>query len=367
MTTLGDDSVTAEPAAVSAEAFGRLDDGTTIERWLLDDGTVTVAVLTYGGILQQVVAPDREGRRADVTLGFDDLAGYLRPQPYLGALVGRYANRIAAGRFELDGHAYQLDRNHGGHHLHGGVVGFDKRVWAAQARPGAGGVQLSLTSPDGDQGYPARLDVVVEYTLAGGTLTIAYTATNAEPPRGPATIVNLTNHAYFNLAGHAAGSVGDHVVHVPADRYVCSDADLIPTGAFAEVAGTALDLREPRPFAAGWDRAEEAITNAGGYDHSWLLDGAAPGRPVLAARVSEPVSGRVLEVGTDQPAVHLYSGNMMVPLSGAKGGATYPHRGGFCTETQHLPDSPNHPGFPSTVLRPGETFRTSTTFRFTTA
>jgi len=361
MTSLGGGAATA----VVRESFGALPDGTPVDRWLLDDGTVTVAVLTYGGILQQVVVPDGAGGRADVTLGYPDLTGYLGPQPYLGALVGRYANRIAEGRFPLNGRTYQLDRNHGRHHLHGGVAGFNTRVFAAE--PIAGGVRLTLTSPDGDQGYPARLDVAVEVTLAAGALTLAYTATNAEAEGGPDTIVNLTNHAYFNLAGHAAGTVGGHVVQVPADRYVGTDAELIPTGELAEVAGSALDLREPRPFAAGWDRDEEPIVNAGGYDHSWLLGGVAPGRPVLAARVSDPVSGRVLEVSTDQPAVHLYSGNMMEPLPGGKDGATYPHRGGFCAETQHLPDSPNHPGFPTTVLRPGATFTTTTTFRFTTA
>jgi len=355
-----------DTTALSTSDFGALADGTPVQRWHLDDGTLRVAVLTYGGALQEILAPDRDGARADVTLGFDDLAGYLGPQPYFGALIGRYANRIAAGRFRLNGRGYQLEANHAGHHLHGGSAGFDRRVWRAEPIDGCG-VRLALTSPDGDQGYPARLDVTVEYTLAGGALRIGYSATNAEPEGGPDTIVNLTNHAYLNLAGHAAGDIGAQLAQVPAARYARSDADLIPTGELPEVTGTPLDLRAARPFAAGWDDGFDQIVNAGGYDHSWLLDGAAPGRPVPAARISDPGSGRVLEVSTDQPAVHLYSGNMMEPLPGGKGGHAYRRRGGFCVETHHLPDSPNHPGFPTTVLRPGQTFRTGTTFRFTTA
>jgi aldose 1-epimerase len=349
--------------AVAREPFGALPDGTAVDRWTLDDGTATVAVITYGGALQQIVVPDRDGARADVTLGFDDLAGYLGPQPYFGALVGRYANRIAQGRFDLNGRTYQLDRNHRGHALHGGWQGFTHRVWAAQELPGTG-VRLSLTSPDGDQGYPARLDVTVAYTLDGGVLTLEYAATNAEPDGGPDTVVNLTNHAYFNLEGHAAGPVGEHLVQVPWDRFVVSDEGLIPTGAFADVAGTPLDLREARPFAAGWDADTEQIRNAGGYDHSWLVD-ATPGGLAVAARVIDPTSGRMIEVATDQPAIHVYSGNMMEPIHGAKDGATYPWRGGFCLETHHLADSPNHPTFPTTVLHPGQTFRTTTAFTFT--
>jgi aldose 1-epimerase len=351
--------------ALSGSAFGELADGTPVERWVLDDGTVRVAVISYGGALQEITVPDRDGNRADVSLGFDTLAGYLGPQPHLGALIGRYANRIAGGRFPLNGTSYQLETNHGRHHLHGGSVGFDRRVW--RVGPVADGVRLALTSPDGDQGYPARLDVTVDYTLAAGTLRIDYTATNTEPVGGPDTIVNLTNHCYFNLAGHAAGPVGEHVLEVPADRYVPSDAELIPTGTAADVSGTPFDLRTPHRFADGWDADVEQVRNAGGYDHSWLLPGAEPGRPVFAVRVTEPRGGRVLEVTTDQPAIHVYSGNMMTRLVGVKDGLAYDRRSGFCAETHHLPDSPHHPGFPSTVLSPQQTFRTTTTFRFTTA
>jgi len=362
MDVTGDPQVTS----VSRQDGGALPDGTPVERWVLDDGTLRVAVLTYGAVLQQVIAPDREGRPADVVLGFDDAAGYRTPgQPYHGAVIGRYANRIADGRFTLNEREYQLARNHGGQHLHGGVEGFDTRVWRAQELDGAG-VRLALTSPDGDQGYPGALDVTVDYTLAAGELTLRYTATNAEPAGGPDTILNLTNHTYFNLAGHAAGEVGAHLAQLPSGRIALADERLIPTGAFGDVAGTPFDLREPRPLAAGWDADVEQIAHAGGYDHSWILD-AEPGRPVLAARVTDPASGRVIEVRTDQPAVHLYSGNMMEPLAGAKDGAVYGRRWGFCLETHHLPDSPNHPQFPTTVLHPGETFTTVTAFRFTTA
>jgi aldose 1-epimerase len=349
---------------VTREDAGALPDGTPVERWVLRDGTVTVAVLDHGATLQRIVAPDRDGRAGDVVLGFDDPAAYVEDQPYFGAVIGRYANRIAEGRFPLNGRVYQVARNHHGHHLHGGGRGFDKRAWSGQAVPN--GVRLSLTSPDGEEGYPGRLDVTVTYTLVGGDLTLVYTATNTEPDGGLDTIVNLTNHVYFNLAGHGAGSVGEHRVRVPGDRFVPGDADLIPTGDLADVTGTPMDLRAGPTFAAGWDADDEQIRNAGGYDHSWLTVGARPDEPVLAARVVEPVTGRTLEVFTDQPAVHVYSGNMMTHLPGGKGGCSYDHRGGFCLETHHLPDSPNHPAFPSTTLAAGRTFRTTTTFRLGT-
>lgn len=348
---------------VSRTPFGALPDGTPVDRIRLDDGLLVVSVLSYGGILGELWAPDAAGRREDVVLGFDDLAGYLGGQPFHGAIIGRFANRIAGARFELNGRTYELEANQGPNHLHGGSGGFNTRVWEVTELPGSG-VRLHLVSPDGEAGYPARLDVTVDYTLAGGTLTIGYTATNTEPEGGPATIVNLTNHAYFQLAGHAAGSVGAHVVEIPASRFVRTGPGLIPTGELATVEGTPLDLRSPRARATGWDDPHEQIALAGGYDHTWVLDDAAPGSPVLAARVVEPTSGRVLEVRTDQPGAHLYAGNMMEPLFTGKDGRRYGRREGFCLETQHFPDSPHHPAFPSTVLGPQQTFTTTTSFTF---
>jgi aldose 1-epimerase len=364
-----DDTVNKDPLPApwsrSRSDFGTLPDGTPVERFVLDDGTISAAILTYGGAIQQLLAPDRAGHRADVVLGFDTLDGYLSGQPYHGALVGRYAGRISQGVFDLNGTTYPLTVNHGRHHIHGGPGGFSRRVWTAEDLPGRLGVRLRLNSPDGDCGYPASLEVVVDYHLTDGALTIDYAATNTESTDGPSTIVNLTNHTYFNLAGHAAGQVGDHLVEVPADRYVVCDHELIPTGRVAPVDGTPLDLRTPRRLADGWDADHDQITAAGGYDHSWVLDGATPGSPVPAARVSEPGSGRVLEVSTDQPASHVYSGNMMEALFAGKEGRVYGFREGFCVETQHFPDTPHHEGFPSTVLAPGQTFRTTTRFRFT--
>lgn len=356
-------SADAAETEVSTSGVGALPDGTRVDRFVLDDGTVSVAILTYGGIVQELWAPDRDGRRADVVLGFDDVSGYLGDQPFHGAIVGRYANRIAGASFELDGTTYPLEANYGPHHLHGGSHGFATRVWDAEELPGRG-VRLRLTSPDGDGGYPARLDVTVDYTLAGGALTIGYAATNAEPAGGCSTVLNLTNHAYFQLAGHAAGSVGDHVVEVPADRVVRSGAWLIPTGEIVPVDGTPFDLRTPRPLSDGWDADDEQIMNAGGYDHTWVLDGATPGCPVLAARVVEPGGGRVLEVHTDQPGSHLYTGNMLEPDFTGKGGRRYGRREGFCVESQHFPDSPHHPDFPSTVLAAGRRFTSTTRFSF---
>jgi aldose 1-epimerase len=236
-------------------------------------------------------------------------------------------------------------------------------VWQATELPEQG-VRLQLVSPDGDAGYPARLEVTVDYTLTGGTLTIDYAATNTEPAGGPSTIVNLTNHAYFQLAGHATGSVGEHLVQIPASRYLPSGDGLIPTGELAPVDGTPFDLRTPTALQAGWDAPHEQLRNAGGYDHTWVLDDAAPGAPTLAARIVEPTSGRILEVRTDQPGSHLYSGNMMEPRFTGKGGRRYDRREAFCLETQHFPDSPHQPGFPSTVLDPGRTFTSTTSFAF---
>ena len=341
--------------------FGRLDDGRTVERFVLGGDALQVAVLAYGATIQSLLVPDRDGRVDDVVLGFDDLAGYLAPQPYFGATVGRYANRIAGGRFSLDGVQHQLPANDGPNCVHGGPAGFDKALWSAQAA-GADSVQLRHTSPDGDMGFPGRLTASVTFTVIGSDLRIDYEATTDR-----ATVVNLTNHSYFNLAGAAAGSVEDHEVRVQASRYTPVDDVLIPTGELAAVDGTPMDLRTFRPIGAalGDGREDEQLRRAaGGFDHNWVIDGSEPAREHLAAQAREPATGRTLEVWTDQPGVQFYTGSLLDGTVVGKGGRAHQKGDAFCLETQHFPDSPNQPAFPSTVLRPVETYRTSTVFRF---
>lgn len=341
--------------------FGRLDDGRGVDRFVLGGDALRVAVLTYGGIIQSLLVPDRDGRADDVVLGFDDLAGYLAPHPYLGATVGRYANRIAGGRFALEGVEHQLPVNDGPNCLHGGPDGFDKALWSAQAAS-ADSVELHHVSPDGDMGFPGRLTARVTFTVSGSDLRIAYEATTDR-----ATVVNLTNHSYFNLAGAGAGSVEDHEVGVPASRFTPVDEVLIPTGELAGVAGTPMDLRSLRPIGAALrdGQADEQVRRAaGGFDHNWVIDGSEGGGERLAAQVREPTTGRTLEVWTDQPGVQLYTGSHLDGTVVGKDGRAYRKGDAFCLETQHFPDSPNQPAFPSTVLRPGETYRTGTVFRF---
>lgn len=339
--------------------FGRLADGRSVERFVLGGDALQVAVLTYGATIQSVLVPDRDGHVDDVVLGFDDLAGYLEPHPYFGATVGRYANRIAGGRFKLDGLDLQLPVNDGPNCLHGGPVGFDKALWSAEAA-GADTVELSHVSPDGDMGFPGRLAASVTFTVSGSDLRIAYEATTDR-----ATVVNLTNHSYFNLAG--AGSVDDHEVRVPASRYTPVDADLIPTAELAAVAGTPMDLRSFRSIGAALrdGQGDEQVRRAaGGFDHNWVIDGSDREGERLAAQVREPTTGRTLEILTDQPGVQFYTGSQLDGTVIGKGGRAYAKGDAFCLETQHFPDSPNQPAFPSTVLQPGETYRTSTVFRF---
>jgi aldose 1-epimerase len=346
---------------VQRSEFGRLDDGRPVERYVLGGDALQVAVLAYGATIQSLLVPDRDGRVDDVVLGFDDLAGYLAPHPYFGATVGRYANRVAGGRFSLDGVEHQLPVNDGPNCVHGGPAGFDKALWSAQAA-GADSVQLRHTSPDGDMGFPGRLTASVTFTVIGSDLRIDYEATT-----DGATVVNLTNHSYFNLAGAGAGSVEDHEVRVQASRYTPVDEVLIPTGELAAVEGTPMDLRTFRPIGAALEdgREDEQIRRAaGGFDHNWVIDGSEPAREQLAAQAREPATGRTLEVWTDQPGVQFYTGSLLDGKVVGKSGRTHQKGDAFCLETQHFPDSPNQPVFPSTVLRPGETYRTSTVFRF---
>jgi aldose 1-epimerase len=333
------------------DQFGTLPDGRPVERYLLQAGAVEVAVLTYGAVLQSVRVPDATGTQGEVTLGYDDLDGYLADVGFLGAVVGRFANRIAKGRFVLDGVEHELPANNGAACLHGGPEGFHARLWSA--REVAGGVELSRTSPDGEMGFPGALDVTVTYLLDERGLELRYAATTDAP-----TVVNLSNHAYWNLAGH--GAVEDHVLELPASRFVAVDAELIPTG-LSPVEGTPMDFRTARRIGDRIRDPHEQLRHARGYDHAWVLDGDGFR---LAARVQDPGSGRVLEVRTDEPSVQFYSGNFLDGGVAGRGGRAMRQGDALCLETQHLPDSPNQPGFPSTVLRPGERYETRTLFSF---
>ncbi|MEU6671440.1 aldose epimerase family protein [Streptomyces sp. NPDC046727] len=318
------------------ELFGTLSDGTPVHRWTLERGGVRVRVLSYGGIVQSAEVPDGAGRAAEVVLGFPDLDGYLaHPEPYLGAVIGRYANRIAGGRFPLDGRTYALARNNGPHSLHGGERGFDRRVW--DVTPVEHGVCLSRVSPDGEEGFPGRLAVTVTYTLAAsGALRIAYEAVTDAP-----TVVNLTSHTYWNLSG--SGDAGGHELRLAASRYTPVDADLIPTGALEDVSGSRFDFRAPRKTGSG-------------YDHNFVLDKGVTRAAEEVAELYDPASGRTLTVATTEPGLQLYTaGHLSGPLAPG---------GGIALETQHFPDSPNRPEFPSTVLRPGQVFRSETVYGF---
>jgi aldose 1-epimerase len=347
---------------ITTEPFGTLPDGTPVARWVLHNGRVAVAVLTLGGIVQSVRVPDRDGVPGEVALGFPALDGYTSAayaaaSPYFGAIVGRYANRIARGRFALDGREHQLALNDPPNTLHGGARGFDQRVWSAGEVPD--GVRLERVSPDGEEAFPGTLAVAVTYTLDDrDRLTIATTARTDAP-----TVVNLTNHAYWNLAGD--GSVLDHEVQVAASRFVPIDATLIPTGELRDVAGTPLDFRAPTALGARIEADDEQLRHAGGYDHSLAVDRTADGVGP-AASLRDPASGRRLDVLTDQPAVQLYSGNFLDGTLTGHEGRVYARRTGVAFEAQHLPDSPNHPAFPTTVLRPGEAYATTTVYAFST-
>jgi aldose 1-epimerase len=316
-------------------------------------------ITEYGAILVSLEVPDRDGRLADVALGFDDLESYLRRNPLFGAVVGRYANRIAGARFVLDGVEHRITANAGENHIHGGRgKRFDKVVWAGYpyANESEAGVRLTHFSFDDEEGFPGNLDCSVTYALTNeNALRITYTARTDKP-----TIVNLTNHSYFNLAGEGRGDVRGHEITIHAPWYTPAGEGLIPTGEVHSVTGTPLDFTSPHTIGERIDQ----LTETRGYDHNYVLDGS-PGSLTLAARVREPETGRIMEVHTTEPGVQFYTANGMKNLTG-KGGKTYGQHAGFCLETQHFPDSPNKPHFPSTVLRPGQTYMTTTVFRFTT-
>ena len=322
---------------------------------------VEMTVLDYGGTIVSLKTPDRTGALDDIVLGFDDLKSYEDKSPYFGCIIGRYGNRIAKGRFKLDGTEYKLATNNETNHLHGGVKGWDNVVWAAEPFQNATsvGAVLTYTSADGEEGYPGRVKATVTYTLTDmGQLIVDYAATTDK-----ATVINLTQHSYFNLAGAKANDILGHELMLNAAQYTPVDDTLIPTGEIANVEGTPFDFRKSTAIGARINDKHVQITRGKGYDHNFVLSRTGPGL-VEAARVVEPLSGRTMTITTTEPGIQFYSGNFLDGTLTGKGGRKYPHRSGFCLETQHYPDSPNQPKFPSTVLRPGETYKTQTLFTF---
>ena len=349
----------ASPSPTRAQ-FGRMPDGTAVEIFTLKNTNgIELKAIGYGGIITSLRVPDRSGRLGDIVLGFDRLEDYLKDHPFFGAIIGRYGNRIAKGQFTLDGTTYRLATNNGPNHLHGGLRGFDKVVWTTAPVAGKNAIAFSRTSPDGEEGYPGNLRVQVTYTLTNNNeLIVDYLATTDKP-----TIVNLTQHSYFNLAGHASGDILGHQLMLNADRYTPVDETLIPTGERVLVTGTPFDFRRPTAIGARINDAHPQLKNGLGYDHNWVLNRSGGGLQ-LAARVTEPKSGRVMTIRTTEPGIQFYSGNFLDGKLTGKEGAQYKHRSGFCLETQHFPDSPNRPKFPSTTLRPGSEYRTTTVFTF---
>jgi aldose 1-epimerase len=348
---------------VRREQFGTMPDGQVVERYTMASPSgVSIAVLTFGGVIQSIFLPDRHGEVADVALGYDTLDEYRADPSYLGALIGRYANRIRGARFSLDGREYLLVANADGNQLHGGMRGFDKVVWSGEPMElhGDPALRLRHVSPDGDEGYPGTLHVEVVYALTrDGALGIDYLATTDAP-----TPINLTQHSYFNLAGAGVGDILGHELELAASRFTPVDAALIPTGELRRVAGTPFDFSTPERIGARIDLPDEQLRLAGGYDHNFVIDRAAPSELVLAARLTHRESGRGVDVHTTQPGIQFYSGNFLDGSVRGKGGVPHRYRSGLALETQHFPDSPNHPAFPPTVLRPGETFRSRTVYQF---
>ncbi|HEY0874031.1 MAG TPA: aldose epimerase family protein [Vicinamibacterales bacterium] len=345
---------------VKREPFGTMPDGAAVERFTLRNAAgMEVQAISYGGIITSLRVPDRNGRFEDVVLGFDRLDDYLKDHPFFGAIIGRYGNRIAGGRFTLDGTTYTLATNDGPNHLHGGNKGFDKVLWKAAPVDGRNAVTFTRTSPDGEEGYPGNLQVQVTYTLTDeNELIVDYLATSDKP-----TVVNLTQHSYFNLAGQASGDILGHQLMLNADRYTPVNDTLIPTGELAPVEGTPFDFRKPTAIGARIDGSHPQLKSGKGYDHNWVLNRSGSGLQ-RAARVVEPKTGRTLDIRTTEPGIQFYAGNFLDGTLTGKGGARYNHRTGFCLETQHFPDSPNHPKFPSTTLRPGEKYTSRSVFTF---
>jgi len=345
------------------QVFGKTTDGQEVDLYLLtNQNGVEAAITNFGATVVSLRVPDRHGKVADVVLGYVDLDGYIHDKSHFGATVGRYANRIAHGKFSLNGTTYTLAKNNGENHLHGGIRGFDKVVWTAKdvSTPAASVLQLNYLSKDGEEGYPGNLPAQVTYTLTNNNkLRIEYAATTDKD-----RIINLTNHSYFNLAGQGQGDILQHQLRLHASRFTPVDATLIPTGAIRRVKGTPFDFTRSTAIGSRITQDDEQLKLGQGYDHNFVLDGDGRGKPVLAAEVYEPTSGRTMEVWTTEPGIQLYTGNFLDGTARGKAGTTYPRRSAFCLETQHFPDSPNHPNFPSTILKPGTRFKSTTIYKF---
>lgn len=354
----------SEQNPIEETVFGEMPDGTEVKKFTLkNDAGMEVDVITYGGIITRWTAPDNQGNYEDIVLGFDNLDQYINGNPYFGALIGRYGNRIAKGKFSLDGETYSLATNNGENHLHGGEKGFDKVVWNGVAKSTSEGavLELTYTSEDGEEGYPGKLDVKVTYTLTDDdALDIHYEAVTDKP-----TVVNLTQHSYFNLSGKLSEPVLDHEIYLNADTFLPVDGGLIPTGEFREVAGTPFDFKEPKLIGEEIDADNEQLALGGGYDHCWVLNETQEDLG-LAASAFHPETGRYLEVFTNEPGIQFYSGNFLGGALPSKTGGTYVKRSGFCLETQHYPDSPNQADFPSVRLNPGDTYSSRTMFKLST-
>ncbi len=345
--------------------FGQTADGTVVELLTLRDGACACEIITYGGAVRSLTVPDRNGDPVDVALGFDTLEDYMAQDKYIGALVGRYANRIGGAKFTLNGKEYALAANNGDNSLHGGLVGFNAQVWTVETQS-ENAVTLSLFSPDGQEGYPGNLTVRVTYTLADGALSIEYWAKSDAD-----TVCNLTNHTYFNLSGHGGGSGEGQYIRVCASRYTPTVPGSIPTGEIAPVDGTPMDLRTPQPIGVHIGDPFDQLTMAGGWDHNWAVDGwdGTERQDALrpAARAWSPDTGILMDAFTTLPGVQFYAGNFLSGCPAGKGGAVYGDRCGCALETQYFPDSPNHPNFPSTVLKAGEEYHSKTVYRFGSA
>ena len=348
--------------SVTKADFGKLSDGRAAEVYTLKNSDLEVEITNYGARIVSLMAKDRNGKMGDVVLGYKSVDGYVKEgqtKTYFGAVVGRYGNRIRGGQFTLDGHSYQIPQNNNGNALHGGPHGFDEKLWTAKELPN--GVEMTLLSKDGEMGFPGDLTAHVRYTLVGPALHINYSATTEKP-----TVINITNHSYFNLGGEGSGTILDEVLMLNADKYTPVDRGLIPVGGPKPVAGTPFDFTKPTPIGQRIHDNNEQLNIAGGYDHNFVLNGAN-GTLKLAAKVTDPKSGRVLTVSTTEPGVQFYSGNFLDGSYSGRAGVKYQKNSGLCLETQHFPDSPNQPAFPTTELKPGQTMHSETVFAFSVA